>query len=93
MGQLSSMLPEFGRRLAHQDACRLSDNILQDRSLQTAVIDLTDVEETTTSAFARLVLLRRQLLEQGRDLRLLGLHDRAETLYRLSRLEMVLPLA
>ena len=55
------------------------------------VIDLGTADQATTSAFARLVLLRRLLLKDGRDLRLANLHSQAESLYEVSRLESVLP--
>jgi ABC-type transporter Mla MlaB component len=52
---------------------------------------MSGVEEVTTSAFARLVLLRRELRRQGRDLKLVGLRARAEKLYEINRLSQVLP--
>lgn len=55
------------------------------------VIDLKNADDATTSAFARLVLLRRLLLKTGRDLRLTNLHDRAKSLYHINRLGHVLP--
>ncbi len=55
------------------------------------IVDLTAAHDATTSAFARLVLLRRHLLHAGRDLRLTGLSDRAARLYEVSRLSSVLP--
>ncbi len=58
---------------------------------QTVVIDLANATDATTSAFARLVLLRRALRRVGRDLILSGLHDRTEFLYEINRLDAVLP--
>jgi hypothetical protein len=55
------------------------------------VIDLHRAEEATTSAFARLVLLRRLLLRNGRDLQLLNLRHSARALYEINRLSLVLP--
>jgi anti-anti-sigma factor len=80
------------RCFAHRDAHRLSRTALLDAPYaKTVVVDLSGVEEMTTSAFARLILLRRQLLRQGRDLRLVGLRARAARLYEINRLEHVLP--
>ena len=62
-----------------------------DPEARTVVIDMSAVEEATTSAFARLVLLRRELRRAGRDLRITGLRDRAARLYEISRLDTVLP--
>jgi hypothetical protein len=55
------------------------------------VIDFSLAPDATTAAFAALVLLRRQLLAQGRDLRLEGLAGRAYQVYCVNRLESVLP--
>lgn len=79
------------RRLAHPDACRIYHEALSAAAGQTVVIDLSRVEEATTSAFARLVLLRRELRRRGGDLRLRGLRDGAARLYELNRLDSVLP--
>ncbi len=80
---------------AHRDADRLFDQALHgaraERSGSTVIIDMSGVEEVTTSAFARLVLLRRELRRQGRDLKLIGLRARAEKLYEINRLNQVLP--
>src|SRR3954447_18526762 len=54
-------------------------------------IDFRHAADATTAAFAALVLLRRKLLAQGRDLRLEGLAGRAYQLYCVNRLESVLP--
>jgi hypothetical protein len=55
------------------------------------VIDFRHAPDATTAAFAALVLLRRKLLAQGRDLRLEGLGGRAHQVYCFNRLESVLP--
>ncbi|HWP40619.1 MAG TPA: STAS domain-containing protein, partial [Tepidisphaeraceae bacterium] len=61
------------------------------RRARLIVIDMSQVDEATTSGFARLVLLRRELLRLGRDLRIVGLRDRAARLFEISRLDAVLP--
>jgi anti-anti-sigma regulatory factor len=90
-----SIAPD-GRCFAHPDACQVSSTVLRaagaaGTDVSTVVIDLSRAADATTSAFARLVLLRRELLRRGRDLRLVGLRDRAARLYEVSRLEAVLP--
>ena len=85
------LAPE-GRCLSHEEACRLVDQAMS-RAAKNVVIDLTRVEDATTSAFAQLVLLRRSLLALGRDLCLTGLRDRAAGLFQVNRLEAVLPTA
>ena len=40
---------------------------------------------------AALVLLRRELLRRGRDLRLVGMRDRTRQVYAVNRLDAVLP--
>jgi anti-anti-sigma regulatory factor len=79
-----------GRCLSHAEACRLFVLALSERGKQ-IVIDLARMEEATTSAFAQLVLLRRTLLRDGRDLCLTGLRDRTAGLFEVNRLAGVLP--
>jgi anti-anti-sigma regulatory factor len=69
-------------RLAIAGHCRTAKRI---------VIDLSRANEASTSAFARLVLLRRALLKMGRDLRLANLRDHAAALYQVNRLDTILP--
>ena len=80
-------------QFSHSDACRIADVVLGQGRARTVVIDLKNAAEATTSAFARLVLLRRLLLKSGRDLRLINLRDRAASLYQVNRLGGVLPCA
>ncbi len=78
-------------RFSHRDASRIFDIAMRSRPVRTVVIDLNCAGEATTSAFAHLVLLRRYLLRRGRDLRIIGLRDRAAHLYEINRLASVLP--
>ena len=78
---------------SHGDACRIADLVLGQGRAATVVIDLKNAVDATTSAFARLVLLRRLLLKAGRDLRLTNLRARAASLYQVNRLASVLPCA
>ena len=81
--------------LSHSEACRIADVVLARGAgrARTVVIDLKHAAEVTTSAFARLVLLRRLLLRSGRDLCLINLRDKAASLYQVNRLAGVLPSA
>ena len=81
------------RSFSHSDACRIFDLAVKCLHATTIVIDLKRACDATTSAFAKLVLLRRALLRTGRDLRLVGLHDRTAHLYGINRLAGVLPCA
>ncbi len=78
-------------RFSHQDACRIYQVALKAPDAGTIVIDLSRATDATTSAFARLILLRRALLKCGSDLRLAGLRGRAALLYEINRLAHVLP--
>jgi hypothetical protein len=80
-----------GRSLSHSEACRIARLVTGNRRVRTFVIDFKNALDASTSAFARLVLLRRLLLRSGRDLRLTNLHDRAAHLYQINRLMGVLP--
>ena len=77
---------------SHIDACHVFDLALRSRNFRTIVIDLKHAVDASTSAFARLVLLRRHLLNSGRDLRLAGLRARAADVYKVNRLMEVLPM-
>lgn len=76
--------------LTYSEACRIARCARQRRG-HTVLVDLSQTREAQTAAFARLVLLRRDLLHDGRDLRLIGLHDRAQRLYEINRLGAILP--
>jgi len=83
-----------GRVFSHAEATRLFSQALTTcGDAQQVVIDLSGAEDATTSAFAKLVLLRRLLLRCGRDLCLTNLRDRAAGLFEVNRLGDVLPCA
>ena len=78
-------------RLNHAEACRLAG--LAARAVaKTVVIDMSASPDASTAAFARLVLLRRELLKVGRDVQITGLRERARQLFEVHRLDNVLPL-
>jgi anti-anti-sigma regulatory factor len=81
-----------GKYLSHAEACRLIVQVMSARAKQ-IVIDLARMEDATTSAFAQLVLLRRALLRDGRDLCLTGLQHRTARVFEVNRLRGVLPTA
>ena len=90
LGGTLSLVAKAGR-FSHRDAEALCSQIRTSHA-QTVVVDLREIEDATTAAFAKLVLLRRELLRDGRDLRLRGLRSRAASIWRISRLSTVLPL-
>lgn len=77
-------------RLSHAEASRLA-GLAENCGARSVVLDLSRCLEATTAAFARLVLLRRSLLQNGRDLRLAGLRGQPSKLMEVHRLEGVLP--
>lgn len=87
----SSVIPKQ-ERFSHEEACWIARQVLSDAETRTVVIDLRNAREITTAAFARLVLLRRRLRAQGRDLHLSNLRGKAASLYEINRLDAVLPL-
>lgn len=84
------IVPKAGE-FSHAEAVRVTQAALRQQSAPTVVIDLKHVTDATTSAFARLVLLRRLLRATGRDLRIVNLRERAAGVYEISRLAEVLP--
>ncbi len=75
-----------------RDAAQISRAAFKETA-RTIVIDLAAALDATTSAFAHLIVLRRWLLQRGRDLRIVGLRARAERVYQVNRLASVLPRA
>jgi hypothetical protein len=76
----------------HAHARRVERLAMKNWFAKTIVLDLSRARDATTAAFADLILLRRRLLHDGRDLRLSGLSDRAAKVYYVNRLAHVLPL-
>jgi anti-anti-sigma regulatory factor len=79
-------------RFCHEDAKAISKWVLSRHTAKTVVIDLSRANDATTAAFATLVVLRKKLLQNGRDLRVSGLRDRAENVFNVNRLQTILPL-
>jgi len=76
---------------SHEHARAISRWALGRERAGVIVVDLSRADDATTAAFAALVVLRRKLLRDGRDLRLSGLRDRPRQLYAVNRLGGVLP--
>jgi anti-anti-sigma factor len=79
------------RRFTAAHAREIADCVLAARGPRKVLIDLRAVDSTSTAALATLILLRRSLLQTGRDLRITGLRGRAMALYEISRLDHLLP--
>ncbi len=56
------------------------------------LINLSGVSKTDTAALARLVVLRRELRRNGRDLVICGIAGKARALYEIQRFDELLPL-
>ena len=80
-------------RLSYSDALRIAEDLPSGCGARLIVVDVGRAEEATTAALARLILLRRELLQAGRDLRILGLRSQVEALYEICRLAGLLPRA
>jgi len=76
--------------LSYADVRRLESSI-PDSGSMVVCIDLAHVEDASTAALARLVVIRRGLLKNGRDLRIRHLHGHARSLYEITRLGRLLP--
>ncbi|HUS91771.1 MAG TPA: hypothetical protein VM695_07960 [Phycisphaerae bacterium] len=81
------------RRLTYQEACDLAGRAESTGSAAGVLIDLRETRDTTVGALARLVVLRRDLLRRGCDLRITGLCGRARILYEVNHLAALLPSA
>ena len=79
-------------QLTHEEACRLARRAFASRC-STVILDLNNSASATTAALARLVLLRRELRQQGRELLLTGVRQQPARLLEVHRLVEVLPLA
>jgi anti-anti-sigma regulatory factor len=76
---------------SHEHADHVSRWVTAGNLARKVVLDLSRVECASTSAFARLVVLRRALLKDGRDIRLTNLRSQALGVYEVNRLTDVLP--
>jgi ABC-type transporter Mla MlaB component len=90
MVAIQSITLRAAERLSHREATRLAD-LASAYTAQTIIIDVSHCMEATTPALARLVLLRRELLKRGSDVRIAGLCGQPAKLLEVHRLENVLP--
>lgn len=81
---------ETCEQLTHDEVCRIAERAAAapDRVVR---INLGRSVRATTDAFAQLIVLRRLLVRQGRDLALIGLRGPAAALHEICRLGNVLP--
>ncbi len=79
------------QRLRAADAIHIAEQAWRFARPRMVLLDLRRTTDATTAALARLILLRRRLLKAGRDLRIRGLTGRADALYRIARMERLLP--
>ena len=79
------------RYLGYADACEMARLIAGSGSPGVVHIHLEGTVRTSTAALARLIVLRRTLLQTGQDLCIIGLSGKAEDLYEISRLRKILP--
>jgi len=79
-----------GITFSYADACKTAERIAAAGVTDTLLFDLSRTSCTTTAALARLVLLRKELLESGGDLRVLGLQGQPLALCQVLRLSKLL---
>ena len=80
-------------RLTYRQACELAATACRGPGALDVLIDLRQTTETTTGALARLVVLRLELRQHGRDLRITGLRGRARAVYEVNGMRAFLPMA
>ena len=80
-------------RLSYEDACRIAARVGARRGVGVVRLALEGTSRTTTAALCRLVVLRRELLRRGGDLRIAGLQGQANGVYEVCRMSRLLPRA
>ena len=85
-----TILRHESEEFSYEDACRVARGVLE-HHWEVLVIDLSHAVRTSTAALARLILLRRNLLQIDGDLRIVGLTGRARALYEINRMGHLLP--
>ena len=80
------------RRLDSDAIARIEDTLKTAPAASLIEIDLSQAQVANTAGFAALVVMRRRLLDSGRDLRISGLHYKTYALYRMLKLADALPL-
>ena len=80
-----------GGDFTYAEACRVARKVMSCETVP-VLLRLDSAASTSTAAMARLVLLRRNLLAQGRDIKLAGLAGRVKAVYEIARMHNLLPL-
>ncbi len=86
------LIPYPRATLDYPQVCILAGRLQSGPAPAVFTLDLACSTDATTAAFARLVLLRRHLLERGSDIHLRNLSGRANLLYLFNRMQELLPL-
>ena len=81
-----------GIDFTYTDACRLAKTVGKVRPGTIIYLCLDSAANTSTSALARLVLLRINLRAKGMDIAISGLNGRAKAVYEINRMKNLLPL-
>ena len=87
----NTRLMHLAETFTYADACRLAEQASHGSLDSEIRLGLPAVTRTTTAALARLIVLRKSLRQEGRDLMVVGLTGQAEALYEINRLQLVLP--
>jgi anti-anti-sigma regulatory factor len=80
-----------GNSLSYADSDRIARKAIESRDCRTVLVNIGNARVASTAALAKLVVLRRELLKSGRDMRLVGLAEQPQQLRRICRLDTVLP--
>lgn len=79
-----------GERFSHCEAERLAE-LARGRVVRNVIIDMGRVLEATMPAMARLVQMRRQLMQQGSEMHLAAVRGQPGKLIEIHRLQAILP--
>ncbi len=82
-------VPRDKKSLSYADVRRLESSILGNGRI--VLLDFACVEDASTAALARLVVVRREMLRSGCDLHILHLHGHARSVYEVARMDRLLP--
>ena len=85
------MVRHGAERLSYDDAVHIAGDVRRRCTERVVLLDLASAADATTAAFARLIVLRRNLRKSGGDLHLVGLRGRARDIYEVHRMGRLLP--
>ena len=92
IGPFDLTIRSTARHLDSDAIARIEDTLRTAPAASLIKIDLSESQVANTSGFAALVVMRRRLLDSGRDLWISGLHGKTYALYRIIKLSGTLPL-